>query len=1741
MNPLRRFIARHTPIPAFAFLTRFVVCNVAAPPPSRKFDITFALRRIGNGILAGFAFAAILAVAVLAAPDAQAQEEPCIFEDYASVFNAGEQQMQVSLQIDNCNTKGWGAVRGGLWPTVRTCHCNIKVHDFTSGTGGCAPPRETPEINCGFGIGGGNTFCRYFFGATLQYLPQRTEQNKDSCFASHCQKGQEPSGVNMNGETECACPAGEGVLDDGNCGACPAGKGIRDNGNCGNCPAGEGILANGKCGNCADDQFINPASVCTDSPLIGCQEDTGAGAACFEDACDNAGWDSAAETFWCDINSHNAANGAEKGRCLAPTTNASKTYPHCSEIFGPYSQDLVRDNNYFPQKPADGSKPHYVYNCDPDGTSGMIPATINTIGATECACPAGQGVRDNGNCGACPGGEAIDANGNCNACSSGEEVVGGFCVPTAIKVGAQNCLAASRKFSAADGGSCAVAVTLSGGTLYGKCRLSGPGSPQCADVFGAGLDFPSVSIDGPFIYDCDPTGSKGLIPATTNTIGATECSCPAGMREYDGMCVEADRCFFEDLAAEFLAANHAQVSLQIDNCNAKGWGAKRNPDFDSLGHLSPSFRTCYCDIKAKDVSRNAACGGADAFCIFGFNTRGNTQCPFYFGDTLQHLPQKTEENKDSCFVANCPGGQEPSGFNMNGETECACPAGKELEGGVCTCTSGASLPDGSCVVTCPAGQFLRDGECACPAGQIIQEGVCVACPLEQAAFHGRCIDGNTHTPESNRFREDMDIWAYTFRFGANPEPVRAKMFEVMRIAVDVRFNGDPNYYDLVADRDKGGAQGPLYIQQYYRDIIGFANMANLHLDDVEFDDENLYELSRILSYTPTFPDAADECWSAGWGFSADGPGSCGVPLTLSGGAASEQCYLYKESEDDSPLCAEVFGATVNYFPAPVVSLATTLRFVYNCDPEGSNGLIPATVNTVGATECACPIGASVMDGVCHCPDGEGVLADGMTCGMCPGDLVVRDRVCAPTTEHLCATSKSWTYNASDDSCGIRVTLSGGAVSNKCHMTGSLSPQCADVFGSLEGIPQYDDNSAAGIGSPFIYNCDPGETPASGLLPATINTIGATACKCPLGEEFNDGACAPIECAEGQALLTLKDAPGGGYSVCHDEDHVAVAKDCGDKGWDVEAFTFKSPNPLVCHVSFVRYFADGTRTEDTQCVINPEAPYIAVNICRDIFGDPPQFPTATGNEEEDEKNYASHCNREGKIPGGIPETINTVGAKACGCDGDFGYVGDWPNCAGPDYEVVYSYFPPSLSVNVGGFAITPFPPAGSSITLGLPLIDGVLRATLAAKRRIRLHLTTDSVSVAASGDEFCDGAGFSNHGTGEGASSNCDLAVHSDINIELYLSPTVATAPPPRRVRVGGVAGLAVPADESGGQAGGTVAVAGDLSAGGWTDAGTTVTFTATPAEGWYVRDWEGEGGICPAGNRDTTGDAGEKTCALAADNDLLVTARFAEPGSGITVVFSYAPATLALAPNALAIADASGEILATLSGDRAVALDVEENSTVRLSLLSAPAGYGVASVSFEECRARFTGFHGGLPEPERGPERGPSAHGGPCMAEVDSDSLDIALTFAPLADCEENNLSLIESSPETRADAGRRYNRLLCGACPEAIPPALPTHRLVGDYCVPLSGDFGTLSDKALCGIFGGNMDESPDVCSGMDKNDTFCIMDAEEADGVLAFPCRGLFKHLRSCNLTHNRPALNPFFCGAKCGVQKAVGSECR
>ena len=111
-----------------------------------------------------------------------------------------------------------------------------------------------------------------------------------------------------------------------------------------------------------------------------------------------------------------------------------------------------------------------------------------------------------------------------------------------------------------------------------------------------------------------------------------------------------------------------QAAERIAACDAKGWGAVEL-------EAGFGFRFCYCDIDIRKPG-DAACTDPAASARLERNGAGggDSHLAFYFGDTLQHLPQKTEQNRDDCFVAKCADGAEPSGFNLNGETECVAPS-----------------------------------------------------------------------------------------------------------------------------------------------------------------------------------------------------------------------------------------------------------------------------------------------------------------------------------------------------------------------------------------------------------------------------------------------------------------------------------------------------------------------------------------------------------------------------------------------------------------------------------------------------------------------------------------------------------------------------------------------------------------------------------------------------------------------------------------------------------------------------------------------------------------------------------------------------------------------------------------------------------------------------------------------------------------------------------------------------------
>ena len=106
-----------------------------------------------------------------------------------------------------------------------------------------------------------------------------------------------------------------------------------------------------------------------------------------------------------------------------------------------------------------------------------------------------------------------------------------------------------------------------------------------------------------------------------------------------------------------------------------------------------------------------------------------------------------------------------------------------------------------------------------------------------------------------------------------------------------------------------------------------------------------------------------------------------------------------------------------------------------------------------------------------------------------------------------------------------------------------------------------------------------------------------------------------------------------------------------------------------------------------------------------------------------------------------------------------------------------------------------------------------------------------------------------------------------------------------------------------------------------------------------------------------------------------------------------------------------------------------------------------------------------------------------------------------------------------------------------------------GSHCFKPSGEVTPENaDKddlrELCeGAFRGKVEEAGNgqlVCSQVDANDTFCILGSSDA-----FPCEGLFRHVRDCNFAgrpvrNGRRALNPFWCGKYCDLGYAAGDEC-
>ena len=214
------------------------------------------------------------------------------------------------------------------------------------------------------------------------------------------------------------------------------------------------------------------------------------------------------EYFACAINFADVSRNAGGEACEFADIS---DLPECADAFGAGFD--------FPTAP-EGSRPAYLYNCDPEGSSGLAPATFASGEAESCRC--GEGL--------------IYAGRTTVIAALGWETpFGGFCVSGEAE-GVEQCAAAGWGVSLDEGGRCLIPIAKgapgsAGATVYAGCFFDGEGTPQCAEVFGSGFAFPMTTGTAvTFAFDC---GEK-MVPARENLNGATSCECAA---VGDGGCV----------------------------------------------------------------------------------------------------------------------------------------------------------------------------------------------------------------------------------------------------------------------------------------------------------------------------------------------------------------------------------------------------------------------------------------------------------------------------------------------------------------------------------------------------------------------------------------------------------------------------------------------------------------------------------------------------------------------------------------------------------------------------------------------------------------------------------------------------------------------------------------------------------------------------------------------------------------------------------------------------------------------------------------------------------------------------------------------------------------------------------------------------------------------------------------------------------------------------------------------------
>ena len=527
--------------------------------------------------------------------------------------------------------------------------------------------------------------------------------------------------------TECKCPAGnEFDAENSQCVKCTVGK-KEENGACVACPEGEVQAEEGQtsCNGCTGGSAANEAQTQCD-----CPEGQGFNG---DNECEECAVGHFAEANECKLCGENEIQSAAASTLCTPCEGIKISNEDHTECVCPAGQELDENGDCAECQPGTYENEG---KCEPCEAGKVQPGTKQT----SCtACTGGSVPNELLTVCECPGGQHFDGDNNCIDCEAGTYEKDGACEPCT-----------DGKVQGTAGSTECVACT--------NGKVANEDLTDCVCQNGEGVNA--------------TTGDCETCEAGTHSENSACVECEAGSVQSSPGQVECTACPGEKVPnadkTDCECPEGTELSEDGDTCDGCKPG-EYEKDEDCVpceeGKVQPGYGASDCTACENGKIPNA--DRTECVCPAGSEyDEDQTKCvncqPGYFEnegvcEQCGEGKYRKEEASSSCETCN-------EGFIVNEDhTDCECPDGSILEVDTCVkCSAGFSETDGACV-ECEAGKFqsaegktsceeCTNGrevnedrtECKCAPGTVYddaseEENKCIPCVAGKYESKGACV------------------------------------------------------------------------------------------------------------------------------------------------------------------------------------------------------------------------------------------------------------------------------------------------------------------------------------------------------------------------------------------------------------------------------------------------------------------------------------------------------------------------------------------------------------------------------------------------------------------------------------------------------------------------------------------------------------------------------------------------------------------------------------------------------------------------------------------------------------------------------------------------------------------------------------------------------------------------------------------------------------------------------------------